>query len=51
VRLRLRVEKGRVLWSIAILRAADVLRAAVTAAAEEARAKTALPLFYGTPES
>jgi len=51
VRLRLRVEKGRVLWSIAILRAADVLRAAVTAAAEDARAKTALPLFYGTPES
>ena len=51
VRLRLRVEKGRVLWSIAILRAADVLRAAVTAAAEEARAKTALPLFYGTPEA
>lgn len=51
VRLRLRVEKGRVMWSIAILRAADVLRGAVTAAAEEVRAATALPLFYGTPES
>lgn len=51
VRLRLRVEKGRVLWTLAILRADDVLRAAVTAAAEHASAETALPLFYGTPES
>lgn len=51
VRLRLRVEKGRVLWTIAVLRAADVLRDAVTAAAEQVRATTALPLFYGTPES
>lgn len=51
VRLRLRVEKGRVLWSIAILRASDVLRDAVTAAAEEVRAATGLPLFYGTPEA
>lgn len=51
VRLRLRVERGKVMWSVAILRAADVLREAVTAAAEEVRAATALPLFYGTPES
>lgn len=51
VRLRLRVEKGRALWTIAVLRAADVLRDAVTAAAEQVRATTALPLFYGTPES
>jgi uncharacterized protein YfdQ (DUF2303 family) len=51
VRLRLRVEKGRVLWSIAILRAADVLRDAVTAAAEKARTDADVPLFYGTPES
>lgn len=51
VRLRLRVEKGRVLWTLAVLRAADVLRDAVTAAAEEARAATGAPLFYGAPES
>lgn len=51
VRLRLRVEKGRVLWSIAVLRAADVLRSAVVAAAEEARVGSGLPLFFGAPES
>jgi uncharacterized protein YfdQ (DUF2303 family) len=51
VRLRFRVEKGRVVWSIAILGAADVLREAVTAAAEKARAETEAPLFYGTPET
>lgn len=51
VRLRLRVEKGRVLWTLALLRAADVLRDAVTAAAEKVRTDTGAPLFYGTPEA
>jgi len=51
VRLRFRLEKGRALWKLALLGADEVLRSAVAAAAESARANSGLPLFYGDPES
>lgn len=51
VRLRFRLEKGRALWKFALLGADEVLREAITAAAEQARAASGLPLFYGDPES
>lgn len=50
VRLRMRVEKGRVSWSLAILGADDVLSDAVRLAADEVATKTGLPIFYGAPE-
>ena len=50
VRLRYRVELGKVKWTLLIHRAEKALDTAFTEACEEAAAETGLPLFYGTPE-
>jgi uncharacterized protein YfdQ (DUF2303 family) len=50
VRLRVRAENKRVVWSFALLGVADLLRKAVATAAEEVRGKTGVPVFFGAPE-
>lgn len=51
VRLRYRKQDGKLSWYYDLYRADLVLDDALATAAEVARAKTGLPLFYGKPES
>lgn len=48
VRLRYRLDGGRVVWLPTLWRADETVDAAVRDAAERARAETSLPLFYGS---
>lgn len=48
VRLRYRLDQGRVVWLPTLWRADETVDAAVRDAAELAKAETSLPLFYGT---
>jgi hypothetical protein len=50
VRIRYRLSGGAVIWSFTPHRIDAVFRAAFEEACAEVREKTALPLFYGTPE-
>lgn len=51
VRLRYRVDQAHVKWMVGVQRADKALEQEVNRACEEARTKTELPLFYGTPEA
>ena len=49
-RLRYRLERGAVLWTVALHRHEEALRQAVSEAAESFRQSAGVQVFYGTPE-
>jgi uncharacterized protein YfdQ (DUF2303 family) len=51
VRLQYRIAGGKVVWLLAVSRMDEAFDHAFHEAADKARAATALPLFYGTPET
>jgi uncharacterized protein YfdQ (DUF2303 family) len=51
VRLRYRVDGAKVFWFFAISKVAKSFETAITKVCTEAATGTALPLFYGTPET
>ena len=50
VRLRYRLSAGKLTWAVSIARMDEAFDHAFHEAAEQARAGTELPLFYGVPE-
>lgn len=50
VRLRVRESDGKLQWTLALLGAADVLRAAMKDACADVAARTGLPVMEGAPE-
>lgn len=51
VRLRYRASGGKLTWTVILHNTHKVIETAVNAAAEEVKAKTALPVFMGSPEA
>jgi Uncharacterized conserved protein (DUF2303). len=51
IRLRYRVNEGRVTWELKPHRVEKSFRHALEGACKKAQGETSLPLFYGTPES